>query len=302
MKHSNKKSIGIAKHRAVFLVVSAAKFLRILSKNKIGMLGLVILLFFIVLGSIGPLIIPRPTSNPTAIYLPPSLEHPFGTDFEGKDVFAQIVHGTPIVLQIAFLTGFLTVIISFTLGALSGYRGGLVDSIIMFISDVILTIPFIPLFMVLATVVKFNEARIIALLLAVFSWPPIARAIRSQVLALRETTFIEAARIIGYSSIEIVFREILPNIAAFIAVSFIFASINAIYAQVGLAFLGIIPYIGENWGIMINRAYTYGAIFYSKSFWYNMAPIIMIILLQLGLLLFSRLLEDFLNPRVRVGE
>ncbi|MEM0262003.1 MAG: ABC transporter permease [Nitrososphaerota archaeon] len=273
--------------------------MQILRRNKSGTVGLAILLLFIVLGTVGPMVVPKPVSDPSKIYLPLSWEHPFGTDFEGKDVFAQIVHGTPIVLQIAFLTGLLTILIAIVLGSISGFKGGLLDTVIMFAADIILTIPFIPLFMVLATIIKFSDARAIALLLAAFSWPSIARAIRSQILALRETTFIEAAKIIGYSTIEIIFREMLPNIAPFIAVSFIFASINAIYAQVGLAFLGIVPYIGENWGIMINRAYTYGAIFYSKSFWYNMAPILMIILLQTGLILFSRLLEDVLNPRVR---
>lgn len=278
---------------------SAKEFLKILRRNKSGTVGLAILLVFIILGTVGPMVVPKPVSDPSKIYLPLSWEHPFGTDFEGKDVFAQIVHGTPIVLQIAFLTGLLTILIAIVLGSISGFKGGLLDTVIMFVADIILTIPFIPLFMVLATIIRFSDARAIALLLAAFSWPSIARAIRSQVLALRETTFIEAAKIIGYSTIEIIFREMLPNIAPFIAVSFIFASINAIYAQVGLAFLGIVPYIGENWGIMINRAYTYGAIFYSKSFWYNMAPILMIILLQTGLILFSRLLEDMLNPRVR---
>ncbi|MEM1611293.1 MAG: ABC transporter permease [Sulfolobales archaeon] len=274
--------------------------IKILLRDRAGLVGLILILFFIALGTIGTLVINYdPKGNPAEIYMPPSLEHPLGTDFQGRDVFAQIVHGTPSVLQIAFLAGALTTLIAVLAGFAAGFLGGKVDTAIMGIADFVLTIPQIPLFAVLSALIRFSDISFLAILISSVSWPPLARAIRSQVLSIKEKEFIEASRILGFGVSEIVFIEIMPNIMPYIAVNLVFASINAIYAQVSLAYLGLVPFIGENWGIMLNRAWTFGAIFYEKSLLYIMAPIAAIVILQTGLILLSRAMEAIFNPRIR---
>ncbi len=274
--------------------------LRILSRDRAGLVGLIIVLFFISLGTIGAMVVNYdPKGNPEEIYMPPSLKHPLGTDFQGRDVLAQIIYGTPSVLQVAFLAGALTTLIAVLAGFAAGFLGGRVDATIMGIADFILTIPQIPLFAVLSALIRFSDVSFLAILIASVSWPPLARAIRSQVLSIKEKEFIEASRILGFNVSEIVFIEIMPNIMPYIAVNLVFASMNAIYAQVSLAYLGLVPFIGENWGIMLNRAWTFGAIFYEKSLFYIMAPIAAIVILQTGLILLSRAMEAIFNPRIR---
>lgn len=276
--------------------------LRILARDRAGLAGLCIVLFFILLGTVGTLIVKYdPKGNPSEIYMPPSLEHPLGTDFQGRDVLAQIVHGTPSVLQVAFLAGALTTAIAVIAGFAAGFLGGRVDTIVMGLADFVLTIPQIPLFAVLSALVRFSDISFLAILIASVSWPSLARAIRSQVLSIKEKEFVEASRILGFSPFEIAFVEIMPNIMPYIVVNLVFASINAIYAQVSLAYLGLVPFIGENWGIMLNRAWTFGAIFYEKSLLYIMAPIAAIVILQTGLIMLSRALEAIFNPRIRAG-
>jgi peptide/nickel transport system permease protein len=136
--------------------------------------------------------------------------------------------------------------------------------------------------------------------LALLSWPTLTRAIRSQVLSLRQRDYVEAARSLGMSNRHIIFNEILPNMMSFIAISLIFAMTAAVYSQAGLAFLGLIPFSTNNsWGIQINLTWTKGAIFFRGSLITIMAPVLAIALFQLALVSFTRSLEEVFNPRLR---
>jgi len=142
---------------------------------------------------------------------------------------------------------------------------------------------------------------LLALILGVLSWPALTRAIRAQVLSLREREFVEAARALDLGTRHIILKEILPNMMSYIAINLIFAMTAAIYAQVGLVFLGLVPFSGSNWGVMLSLAWTRGAIFYKGSLWYIMAPVAAIALFQLSLVSFTRLLEEIFNPRLRTS-
>jgi peptide/nickel transport system permease protein len=119
------------------------------------------------------------------------------------------------------------------------------------------------------------------------------------VLSLKEREFVEAARLLDLGTMRVVFIEIVPNMASYILINFIIAVTNAIYALVGLYLLGLAPMSGSNWGIMINDAWTSGAMFNPQAMSYIFSPVAMIVLLQLGLILLSRSLEEILNPRLR---
>ncbi len=273
---------------------------RMLTMNKVGFLGLLGVLFFVLMSFVGPYIVPLDTQTKVdKIYQPPSREFWLGTDSEGRDIFSQIVHGGKEVLMVAFLAGIMSTGIAVTLGALSALAGGWIDAAIMGLADIVLTIPHFPLLAVLAGLIKLENYVLLAFILAVLAWPSLARAIRAQVLSLRERDFVEAARALDLGTRHIILREILPNMISYIVINLIFAMTSAIYAQVGLVFLGLVPFSGKNWGVMLSLAWTRGAIFYKNSLWYIMSPVAAIALFQLSLVSLTRLLEEIFNPRLR---
>jgi peptide/nickel transport system permease protein len=282
---------------------SLRRSLKILARNKLGFAGFLGILFFLFLAFVMPLFVPVDnTTRVTMIYAPPSLQHPFGTDFQGRDVFSQFVHGARDVIVIAFVTGAITTAIAVTLGSLSALLGGRVDSTIMTFTDFWIAIPAFPVLVVLASLIKLTDIWLLALILAIFAWPTLTRAIRAQVLSLRQRDYVEAARSLGLGTRHTIVKEILPNMMSYIAISLIFSMTAAVYAQAGLAFLGFIPFTANNsWSITIQQAWTKGAIFFKGSFLYIMVPVMAIVLFQLALVSFTRSLEEIFNPRLRSG-
>jgi peptide/nickel transport system permease protein len=278
-----------------------AEAFRVILRDKLSLAGLIILLLFILGGTVGTLVIPAPSVS-SAIYAPPSWKHPFGTDFQGEDIFAQIVHGTPTMLLTAFIVGVLITLVAIVLGSLAGYVGGTVDTVLMGAADVILAIPQLPLLLIFAVLFKSLNLITLALLIAALSWPTAARAFRSQILSLKERDFVEVSRLLGFNSLEIITYDLIPNIVPYIAVNVILNAVYAIYIVASLAYLGIIPFKSDNWGVMLFQAWAYGTIYNRNTFMYVMAPILAIVLLQISLILFSRAFEVIFNPRVRSGE
>ncbi len=280
---------------------------KILIRNKKAFIGFLITIGYIIMAVIGPHIVPFPRNYTCPVYLPPtllkwppSLEHPLGCGYFGEDIWGEIVWGAPTVLQIAFIAGFITTIVGITVGMISGFKGGVLDSILMGLTDIVMTIPGLPLLIVLATVIRSANPWVIGMMLSVTAWAGLARSIRSQVLSLKEREFIEAAKVLGLSTGHIVFREIMPNLMSYIAINFIFATTGAIYSSVGLYFLGLLPYTTFNWGIMLNMAYTQAGAQYSfHTIHYLLAPIVAIIGFQVGLVLFSYAIDEMFNPRLR---
>ncbi|GBD18789.1 Dipeptide transport system permease protein DppC [bacterium HR27] len=268
--------------------------------DKAGFLGLVSVVFFVGLAVLGPLVVPEPGKpDVTKIYQPPSLEHPLGTDYEGRDVLTQVLRGGRSIILVAVLAALLSTAIAITFGSLAAYLGGAVDSVTGLVTDVVLTVPQFPLLVVLSAFVKLDRPWLLALLIGLLSWPTLLRAVRAQVLSLKEREYVEAARALGLSTFHILFREILPNMAPYIVMSFTIGVTAAMYAQVGLYFLGLAPLAGENWGIMLNLAWIRGAIFFKNSVLYILAPVLAIALLQLSLVTAARSLEGLFNPRLR---
>ena len=276
-------------------------FARNITRNKVGFIGMLMILGFIILAFILPYFVPKETTaDITHIYASPSREHPLGTDSQGKDIWSQIVHGGRDIVIMAFLTGVIATFIGVTLGSLSAVLGGALDSFLTAMADVWLTIPRFPLLAVLAGLISLNSVIALAVLLAVLSWAGLYRAIRAQVFSIKERDYVEAAVALDLGLRHIVFSEIMPNMMAYIAINFTLAMTAAIYAQVGLVFLGLVP-LTRNWGVMINLAWTQGAIFFKDSLYFIMAPVMAIALFQLSIVWMSRSLEEIFNPRLRAG-
>jgi peptide/nickel transport system permease protein len=278
-------------------------FYKGLSRNKIGFVGFLVAIGIILFAYVGPRIVPLDTEvRILKIYQPPSAEHWLGTDHQGRDVFSYLVHGGRDVLRVAFLAAALTSLIAVSLGALAGFIGGRFDAAVLAITDFWMTIPEFPVLAVLATVLKIKNMNVLAVILALLAWPILMRAVRAQILSLKEQEFVQAARALDLGTPHIVFREILPNMASYILITFIFGMRQAIYAQTSLVFLGLVPFVAENWGVMVQYAYARGAIFFKDSIWYIMGPITMIAIFQLALVSMTRSLDELFNPRLRTGD
>jgi peptide/nickel transport system permease protein len=275
-------------------------FFRSLMRSKAGFVGFIVFSLMVLVAIIGPLFTPdRLPTDMAAIYQPPSLAHPFGTDAEGRDIAIQMINGGRSVILVGLLAAFISTIVAVVFGSLAAYLGGWVDSLIVSITDIVLTVPQIVLLAVLASLYKLDNPLLLALIIGAFSWPFLLRSVRAQVFSLKEREYVEAARLLDLGTVHIVTREILPNMASFILMNFVITMTNAIYALVGLYFLGLAPLADDNWGVMLNVAWTRGAIFYQDSLLYILAPVIAISILQLSLVTMTRSFEEILNPRLR---
>ena len=276
--------------------------LAILRKSKRGLLGFSIITLFLLVGFIGPLIVPPDLRvHAEEIYAPPSLKHPLGTDYAGRDIFSLIVNVTSDILSVGFLAGFITTLIGVSVGITSGFKGGKIDSLLMALVDFVLTIPSLPLILVIGVLIRgiVGNIFVLATLLSITRWASLARSVRSRVLALREREFIDAAETLGLSSSHIIFRELLPNISSYIAINFIYAMMGAINGQVGLYFLGVLPYTSINWGVMLNMAMGEGSHMTTYATHYLLAPLVTLVLLQVGMVSLCFGLDEILNPKLR---
>lgn len=271
-----------------------------LTRSTSGFVGLCLVLAIVLLSVVGPVLIGTSVpGDPARAWEAPSARHWLGLEGAGKDTLHLLVIGGRTVLMVGFLAATITTVIAVAIGSLAGYFGGRFDALMLQLTDIVMTVPQIVLLAVVGAFYKLDSPTLLAIIVGVLSWPVLMRSIRAQVLSLKEREFVEAAQLLDVGWVRIVFGEIVPNMASYILINFIIAVTNAIYAMVGLYLLGLAPQRGVNWGIMINDAWTKGAMFNPDAMPYIIAPVTMIVLLQLGLILLTRTLEEILNPRLR---
>lgn len=273
-------------------------FFRGLARSKVGFAGFWLVAFIVVLSIVGPWIF-RDTGPSTDYWAGPSSAHWLGTNGQGQDTFTMIVAGGRTVLFVGFGAAAICVVIAVALGSLAAFFRGWFDALALQVTDVVMTIPQIVLLAVMGAFFHLDSPTALALLIGCLSWPVLMRSIRAQALSLKEREFVEAARLLDLGTMRVVFVEIVPNMASYILINFIIAVTNAIYALVGLYLLGLAPLAGANWGIMIQDAWTNNAMFNPNALPYILAPVAMIVFLQLGLILLTRSLDEIMNPRLR---
>lgn len=262
--------------------------------------GSVIILIYILIAIFGPLIFPYdPEISVDEKYLLNSWEHPFGTDWLGRDVFRQVIAGTGSVLQIAFYTALVSVFVGTLLGILAGYLGGVVDKIIIAIANIFLSIPSFPVYLLLAAVIVINSPFQFALVISLFSWAGLCRAVRVQVMSLKERDFVQICTVMRMRKSHIIFKELMPNIFSYIAINFVTALRNAIMASVGIMLVGLAAYDPTNWGAIINAARTKG-LNNINNVYILLYPLTAIVIFEIATLMVSNGLDETLNPRLRV--
>ena len=170
----------------------------------------------------------------------------------------------------------------------------------MRVTDLVLTIPGFPLLIVLSTVWDFGSPYAMGLVLGIFGWGGLARAVRSQTLSLRERGFLEAARGLGLPARHIVLREVAPNVAPYVAMNLLLSVTGAIYAETGLFFLGVVPFNAGNWGVMLNIAvFSAGAVTSPQALTYLLSPLVCILALTLAIVVMLNAVDEWFNPRLR---
>jgi len=231
--------------------------------------------------------------------LPPSRELPFGSDKQGRDLFAVMVVGTPMTLRIGLIAGFLGVGFGSVLAFVAAYYGGWVDTLLTGIVDVGLTVPGLMVLIVVAMMVPGGlSVEQMALVVASLAWLYPARTIRSQVLTLRERSYIHVARLSGMPPRAIIFKEILPNLLPYLAASLVGSVSAAVLASIGLEVLGLGPMDAPTIGMTLFWI-NYNAAVINGWWWWWLPPIIVIGLLFISLFLTSVGLDEIANPRIR---
>lgn len=275
-------------------------FFKTIYANKKAFTGFIILAIFLLFTLFGRLIFPYDSAtNYSEMYLEPSSKHWLGTDGLGRDLFKMMVYGTKDVMEIAFYTAILTVGLGCVIGIISGYFGGWFDRIISLIINLFMSLPTFPILLIMSMFLTIRDNFTLALLLAIFAWPGLARAIRSQIISLKERDFIQICSVMGLSKGHIAFKELLPNIFSYVAISFISSMRNGITASVGMMTLGLALYEPTNWGGIIINARNSGALSIPAARMCIIAPIVAIMIFQIGSILFSNGLDELVNPRLR---
>lgn len=264
------------------------------------LVGLGIILAVLLFSYIGPLFV-----NPELAEVgesmpsrPPSREHPLGTEAQGRDMLAALMLGTPQTLKIGLIAGGVGLAVGVLLGLVSGYFSGYQDAVIRTGADILLTIPGLAILILIASMVRVINVEVMALVVASLSWMWPTRTIRSQVLVLRERQYVQVAKLSGMGDMEVLVKEVLPNLLPYIAASFVGAVSGAILASIGLEFLGLGPTHIPTLGMLIYWAQLYDAVFRGMWWWWA-PPIVVLMVLFVGLFLTAAGLDEVANPRAR---
>lgn len=264
-------------------------------------IGGTILVFFLLMGTVGPYLVPEPRTLQAPIFLSPftDLAHPLGTDIAGKDMVSQIVHATPAMLKMIAAGAMFSVVVATLIGTISGYKGGKVDSILMSFTDVVLTVPGLALVLVIASVFPPKSPWLVGLILGIDNWPGLARTIRSQVLSIREEAYVEASRAMGLSKWHIIRKDLVSQLMPYISINTATSARSIIFESVALYFLGILPMTSLNWGVLLNTAYNESNLRSPENIHFILIPMFTIALISLGFVLFAQGMDRIFNVRLR---
>ena len=269
-------------------------------RNSKSLVGLSILSFFTLVAIIGEWISPYDPNkiDATASMLGPSGSHWLGTTQTGQDIFSQLLIGTRGVMIVGFSAGIIATVLAVLVGVSAGYFGGWRDEGLSMLSNIFLVIPALPLIIIITSMVAHANSGTVILVIAMTGWAWGARVLRSQTLSLARRDFVEAARANGEKSWRIIIFEILPNLTAIIASTFINTVIAAVLSEITLAYIGVASLTDWNWGTILYWAQSSGA-FQQGAWWWFVPAGLCVALLGMSLALINFGIDEFVNPRLR---
>jgi len=291
------------------LSTTANRSFKLLVRSKSGLIGLGILSVFTLIAIIGPWIAPQDPNASTSfsdqILAPPSSEYLLGTDDNGRDVLSQLILGTRISMLVGFAAAIVSAVIGSIVGISAGYFGGWTDRILTAIDDWFLVIPFLPLAIVLATLLgdaanslPLGRVFILILVIGLTGWAGTSRIIRSQVLSLKQRVFVERARALGSTTPWIIRKQILPNVLPLIFANTVLIIAISILTESTLSFLGLGDPSRASWGQMLNAANDSGAMA-QGAWWFFVPPGVCIVLVVIAFTMVGYAIEEIVNPKLR---
>ena len=274
------------------------KALRKLLKNKLAVFGMIVLLLLIIIAIFAPFFAGTNDSNAmdfTNILQKPSLEHPFGTDDLGRDLWARVVFGARYTIYVGIFTVAISMVLGTVLGLIAGYYGGIADRIITSITDAVWSLPTIILALAI-TAALGSGLRNCIIAIGICFTPAFARVVRSMVLTVHELEYVQAAKAIGLNDFEIIVRYVLPNVAPVIIVQASLNAAQAIISEASLSYLGLgIQPPDASWGYLLKTAQQY----MGSAPWLSILPGLMILLIVLALNFLGDGLRDALDVRLK---
>jgi peptide/nickel transport system permease protein len=272
-------------------------FWRALRRNRLAVIGGVVVLILVALAVLAPVLAPRDPNRPDikSILAEPSRSHPLGTDQLGRDVFSRMLYGARVSLAVGFVSVGIATVIGLVLGSIAGYNGGLVDGFVMRLVDLMLVFPR---FFLLLAVLAFLKPSIwtIMAVIGLTGWMGVTRLVRAEFLSLKEREFVVWSHAIGATGFRVVWRHILPNAMAPVLVAMTLGIPAAILTESGLSFLGLgvqPPY--ATWGNILNE----GKDTIEIGWWLSFYPGVAILLTVLSYNLLGEGIRDALDPRLR---
>ena len=277
------------------------KFMGAIWRHPKGRLGLIIVCLLVFTAAFAPWIAPY---NPYDVTqraekgLSPSWQHLLGTTITtGQDIFSMLIYGTRVSLLVGLVSGLCIAFLGSLMGLLAGYVGGVADTLIMRLVDIMLVIPTLPLTIVLTNLFGKSYLMII-FIFSIFGWTGLARVIRSQVLVLKNSNYVKAAELYGATRGHVMFRHILPGVSHLLIMSTCLTSAGIMVAEAGLSFLGLGDPTAISWGKMLAEAQSGGALLFGH-WWWILAPGIGIFLSVFSFMRIGLVLEEIFNPRMR---
>jgi peptide/nickel transport system permease protein len=304
-----RRRLGISEVRREKLVLGMKRFQDIVDQvihHRMGRIGVAILTFFVALAIIAPLLpLPGPdqsfldSQGFIAHDLPPSWQHLFGTDQNGRDIFTRVIWGSRVSLLVGFMASVIAGVLGTLVGLVSGFWGGWRDELLMRINDILLSLPWLALLIVLAQILGGTlSLEVIILTIGLTSWNFTARVVRAQVLSVRERVFVERAKASGASGMSILRKHIFPNVFPLVFANTILTVAVAILSEATLAFLGKVQPGTLSWGVVLHEAEQSSAILNGEWAWIVMPGLALVIVI-LGFSLLGYALDEILNPKLR---
>jgi len=278
-------------------IMNAKNIQSIFFKNNQIKIGFIIVIVIFIISIFAPILSQyKPLEISGSSLLEPGRKHLFGTDDVGHDLYSQFLYGARSSLLVGIIVGLCATTIALLLGGLAGYRGGIIEHIVMRIVDIFLCIPRFPILIVMAHFLGASINNIIIFLI-LFSWPSGTRLVRSKVLSLKTSPVVESEILFGARRLYIFFRHILPDLIPLLIAIFVLDASHAVLAEAGLSFLGLGDPTTVSWGIMLHYAFIFPGLFLGKAWlWWVIPPGAGITALVLGFMFISNGLEKYFSP------
>ncbi len=279
-------------------------FWRVFRESRASLFGLIIFSTIVVMALFAPYIAPYDPYERTGKPLePPSWKHPLGTNDLGQDILSELIYGASVSLTIGVVSAVTAVMIGVIMGTVAGYKGGLVDEVLMRIVDLFMVMPNLLLVIFLTMVFRgtwlgTQMFLVLIIAMAITSWPTVARVVRSMILSLKERPFVESARAVGASDRYIILKYLLPSTAPLILAETLLRTASNMIIEASLSFLGLGDATKKSWGVMLHYAFSRQALVLGMWSWV-IPPGLMISLSVLSLLLVGQALEVYVNPVLR---